>query len=236
VVRRRLKYIRDPLPATLLALTFVTGVVDAVSFLGLGRVFSANQTGNVVFLGFAWAGASGLSATASIVSLLAFAAGAAVGGRLARRQEGRRHRWVVGALFGEAAMVIAATAAAVGVDAGPANARRDVIIALLALGMGLRNATVRRLGVPDLTTTVLTMTITGLSADRPRGEGREAATSRRAASILAMFVGALAGAALVVRGHMLLALILLSTVLLLIAAAYAAYHPPASVIGPPRTG
>ena len=118
-------------------------------------------------------------------------------------------------------MVIAATAAAVGVDAGPANARRDVIIALLALGMGLRNATVRRLGVPDLTTTVLTMTITGLSADRPRGEGREAATSRRAGSILAMLVGALAGAALVVRGHMLLTLILLSAVLLLIAAAYA---------------
>jgi uncharacterized membrane protein YoaK (UPF0700 family) len=73
-----LRHIRDPLPATLLALTFVTGVVDAVSFLGLGRVFSANQTGNVVFLGFAWAGASGLSATASIVSLLAFAVGAAV--------------------------------------------------------------------------------------------------------------------------------------------------------------
>jgi uncharacterized membrane protein YoaK (UPF0700 family) len=70
-----LRHIRDPLPATLLALTVVTGVVDAVSYLGLGRVFTANQTGNVVFLGFAWAGAPGLSATASIVSLLAFGVG-----------------------------------------------------------------------------------------------------------------------------------------------------------------
>lgn len=227
--------IRDPLPATLLALTVVTGVLDAVSYLGLGRVFTANQTGNVVFLGFAWAGAPGLSATASIVSLVAFAVGAAVAGRLARRHEGHRKGWVVGALCGEAVLVIAATLAAVGVDAGPASARRDLVIALLALGMGVRNATVGKLGAPDLTTTVLTMTITGLSADRPHGEGRGVATSRRAGSIVAMLAGALVGAALVVRGHMLLTLILLSAVLLLLAAAYAAYRPPEPGVTPART-
>src|ERR1700742_1236078 len=73
---------KDSLPATLLALTLVTGVVDAVSFLGLGRVFTANMTGNVVLLGFAVAGAPGLSISRSLVSLAAFLAGAAIGGRL----------------------------------------------------------------------------------------------------------------------------------------------------------
>ena len=49
------------LPAVLFTLTMVTGIVDAASFLGLGHIFTANMTGNVVFLGFAAAGAPGLS-------------------------------------------------------------------------------------------------------------------------------------------------------------------------------
>ena len=46
----------DPLPRVLIVLTVTTGLVDAVSVLGLGRVFTANMPGNVVFLGFAMAG------------------------------------------------------------------------------------------------------------------------------------------------------------------------------------
>jgi uncharacterized membrane protein YoaK (UPF0700 family) len=65
-----------PLPPVLLVLTVVTGLVDAVSYLKLGHVFVANMTGNVVFLGFAIAGASGLSAAASIVALATFLLGA----------------------------------------------------------------------------------------------------------------------------------------------------------------
>ena len=48
----------DPLPWVLVVLTVTTGLVDAVSVLGLGRVFTANVTGNVVFLGFAAAGSA----------------------------------------------------------------------------------------------------------------------------------------------------------------------------------
>src|SRR5260370_42635400 len=70
---------------SLLALTFVTGLVDAVSVLGLGRVFMANMTGNVVFLGFAAAGAPGLSFLRSSAALAAFFLGAVIGGRLAAR-------------------------------------------------------------------------------------------------------------------------------------------------------
>ena len=72
----------------------------------------------------------------------------------------------------------------------------DLVIALLALAMGFRNATVRRLGVPDLTTTVLTMTLTGLAADSPVAGGSGKGSVRRVAAVLAMLAGALAGALL----------------------------------------
>src|SRR5216110_3448227 len=78
---------QGPLPPLLLTLTVVTGVVDAVSFLGLGRVFVANMTGNVVFFGFAAAGETTLSVLASLTAVLAFLAGALAGGRLARRED-----------------------------------------------------------------------------------------------------------------------------------------------------
>src|SRR6201989_430250 len=74
-----------PLPALLLVLTVLTGVVDAVSILSLGRVFVANMTGNVVFVGFALAGASGFSLSASLSALGGFLVGAAAGGALSER-------------------------------------------------------------------------------------------------------------------------------------------------------
>jgi uncharacterized membrane protein YoaK (UPF0700 family) len=74
-----------PLPALLVTLTVVTGVVDAVSYLALGHVFVANMTGNVVFVGFALAGAPGLSAPAALAALGAFLLGALAGGRIAVR-------------------------------------------------------------------------------------------------------------------------------------------------------
>ena len=66
----------DLLVPTLLLLTATTGLVDAVAFLGLGRVFTANMTGNVVFLAFAIAGVKGLSISVSVLALVCFLAGA----------------------------------------------------------------------------------------------------------------------------------------------------------------
>src|ERR1700721_299684 len=74
-----------PLPGLLLALTVVTGAVDAVSILRLGRVFVANMTGNVVFAGFAVVGAPGFALGSSLIALAGFLLGAAFGGRLAIR-------------------------------------------------------------------------------------------------------------------------------------------------------
>jgi len=74
---------------------------------------------------------------------------------------------------------------------------RYVDIALLAFAMGVRNATARRLAVPDLTTTVLTLTLTGLAADAAFKGGEPAtAVYRRVAAVAAMLIGAIAGAAL----------------------------------------
>src|SRR5580704_17031680 len=78
------------LPPLLVALTGVTGLVDAFSYLVLGHVFVANMTGNVVFLAFALAGTGGFSALASIVAIAGFAAAALVAGRLGRRLDGQR--------------------------------------------------------------------------------------------------------------------------------------------------
>ena len=69
-----------PLPELLLTLTLVTGLVDAVSILALGRVFVANMTGNVVFAGFAITGAPGFSLGASLFALGGFLVGAASAG------------------------------------------------------------------------------------------------------------------------------------------------------------
>jgi uncharacterized membrane protein YoaK (UPF0700 family) len=184
---------------TLLALTFTTGLVDAVSFLGLGRVFTANMTGNVVLLGFGLAGVGGLPVLAPVASLAAFATGAAGAGLVLRRGGGDGRdaaAWALaGALLGESLLVAVAAVVAASTDVRPGTVTAGVVIALLALAMGMRNAIVRRLAVAELTTTVLTMTVTGLAAD-----GLGAAPGihgRRLTALGAMLAGAFAGALLV---------------------------------------
>jgi uncharacterized membrane protein YoaK (UPF0700 family) len=192
---------KDRLPFALVALTFATGLVDAVSFLGLGRIFTANMTGNIVILGFAVAGVPGLSFARSFTSLLAFLAGAALGGRLALRLAAERWRWLLAVGLTEGSLLFAAAFVSAGFDivtSTPSN-RLYLIIILTALAMGLRNATVRRLAVPDLTTTVLTLTVTGLAADSSLAGGNNPRLGRRIVSVVSMFGGAAVGALLLTR-------------------------------------
>ncbi|MGW3560917.1 YoaK family protein [Streptomyces sp. NPDC000963] len=170
----------------LLALTFLSGLVDAASFLGLGRVFVANMTGNVVFLGFALSGVAQLSAPASAVALACFLTGAAAGGAWRRGAEPER---LFAPLVAFQALLVALALAAQGAGWG-----RYAVLVPLACGMGLQNAVVHRLGVPDLTTTVMTRTLTGLAADRPGP-----ATVRRGVSVATLAAGALAGGLLYTR-------------------------------------
>ena len=96
----------------------------------------------------------------------------------------------------EIGLLLAPRSSAATADVQPSTFSGDAVIAMLALAMGVRNATVRRLAVPDLTTTVLTMTLTGLAADSRLAGGSGKGSVRRIAAVLAMLAGALAGALL----------------------------------------
>lgn len=216
-----------PLLPALFAMTFVTGVVDAVSYLGLGHVFTANMTGNVVLLGFAVAGTSGFSIGLSLTALLGFMAGAVAGGRLGLRRGEDRHRWLLVAIAIELGFTAAATLISIGVHPDDRALATYATIVVLAVGMGLRNATVRRLAVPDMTTTVLTMTITGLAAESAPGSGERRRTVRRVGSIALMGLGALVGA-LLVRTSVAAALALAVAALLATAAVHLAQRPAAA--------
>ena len=180
-----------PLPELLLAMTVVTGLVDAFSYLSLGHVFVANMTGNVVFLGFGLAGAGGIAVNASLVAIAAFALGAAVGGRWALPRRPHRGRLLAATAAVEAGLVV--TAAVIAGTAGvKGSALPLTLVSLLAVAMGGQNAIARRLAVPDRTTTVLTLTVTGLVADATSWSVR----LRRLVPIVAMLGGALAGGVL----------------------------------------
>ncbi len=195
-LKRGAASVRHPLARALLVLTFTTGVVDAVSYLALGRVFTANMTGNIVLLGFGIAGSGGLPVVAPIISLVAFLIGAGTGGGLVKRNVQRHPALVTRSLGIEVALIAVAAVVAAATTVHPGNAAAYVLIALMAFAMGVRNAVVKSIGVPDLTTTVLTMTLTGLAAEsRPAG-GSGKGTVRRLAAVLAMLVGALCGALL----------------------------------------
>lgn len=209
-----------PLPPLLVALTVVSGLVDAFSYLTLGHVFVANMTGNVVFVAFGIVGAAGFSTVASFVALAAFAAGGVVGGRIAHRRAAHRGRLLAGAVAVQCAFVVVAFVVAELAGQPYSAAVRYPLIALLGVAMGVQNAAARAVAVPDLTTTVLTMTITGMSADsRPAG-GTDARLGRRALSTLSLFAGALIGA--VIALHASAPLPLLPTVVILVATAVAA--------------
>jgi len=188
--------LRHPLARALLALTFTTGLVDAVSYLALGRVFTANMTGNVVLLGFGIAGSGGLPVVAPLVSLGAFLVGAGAGGLLVRRLAQRHPRLVASGLAIETCLLAIAAVVAAITTVHPGDASAYALIVLMASAMGVRNAVVRSIAVPDLTTTVLTMTLTGFAAESRLAGGSGKGSLRRLAAVLAMLVGAVAGALL----------------------------------------
>ena len=186
-----------PLPALLLVLTMVTGLVDAVSYLSLGHVFVANMTGNVVFLGFAVADAQDFSIPASLLAIAGFLAGALAGGRLGSSAGQHRGRLLAIATYIQIALLGAALIVSAVALAPEGKLVRYALIALLALAMGLQNAIARRLGVPDLTTTVLTLTLTGIAADSTLAGGTNPNPGRRLVATATMFLGAAIGAVLV---------------------------------------
>jgi uncharacterized membrane protein YoaK (UPF0700 family) len=179
---------------TLLALTFVTGIVDAVAFLGLGQVFAAMQTGNVIFLGFGFAGAAEASLAAPSIALLAFLAGDGVAALISVKSPSRPRRIVVSRTLETLLIALAALVAALAtVESGEAVAY--CLIAMLSLAMGVRSTIVRQAS-PNLATTVLNLTPTGIGpqASSILASGHD--LGERAAALLAIVAGAATGALL----------------------------------------
>jgi uncharacterized membrane protein YoaK (UPF0700 family) len=196
------------LHSSLALLTFVTGLVDAVGYLALGHVFTANMTGNVVLLGFAAAHTPGLSVVRSMTALVFAFVGGICAGRLEGmyRPKGRR-AWL--AVVGSVETLLLVVAALVALRYSSLESLSSsavlVLIGLTALSMGIRNGTVRHLGVADITTTVLTLTVAGLSSESSLGGGRNPRWGRRVTAIIAMLLGAFVGALLL---HISLAAVL----------------------------
>jgi uncharacterized membrane protein YoaK (UPF0700 family) len=185
-----------PLPALLLALTVLAGVVDATSILRLGNVFVATMTGNLVFIGLGAAGAKGFAVGTSALALGGFVIGVLIGGRACEAASSHRGLALRNVLAVK--LFLASVVTVISVLTGPRfpTGARDAMVVLLAMSMGDQLAAIRFLKVPDLLTVVLTMTITGVLTERKRG-WHDPAMVRRGLCLVAFAIGAPSGALLV---------------------------------------
>jgi len=183
---------------SLLLLTVSTGVIDAVSYLALDRVFTGNMTGNVLFIGFGLVGVADIPLLNNAIALLAFVIGAVSCSRVLR---GHRHEsrlptanLVMLLLVAVLSCAVALVWWAVGDLSEPALL---VVTAVLAIVMGAQAIAVRSAGVADVTTIVVTSTLANLAADSHLAGGTGERAWRRLGAVVAMGLGAVIGAVLV---------------------------------------
>ena len=146
----------------LLVLTWAAGAIDAIGYLALGQVFTANMTGNTVLLGLHLGREQGAAALRALVALLGFGAGLVIGALIVERTRGKGP-WppaVTWAFALEAALLAAFAAGLFATEpAGTMSATQGLIV-LSAIAMGVQSAAVRRLNVPGIATTFVTGTLT----------------------------------------------------------------------------
>lgn len=179
----------------MLALTFGTGVVDAAGYLGLDRVFVGNMTGNIVILGMGAVGVDGLPVTGPLLALGAFVAGAAVTGTALREQPSGWSPRITSSLACGAAL-LALCAALTPAIQFLGKGLEVFIAAASAAAMGTQAVVARKVDVKDITTVVVTSTLTLFAADLAAKPARAALLNRRVAAIAAIISGAGAGALL----------------------------------------
>ncbi|MGC9544177.1 YoaK family protein [Streptomyces sp. UG1] len=215
----------DPLPKALTVVTAVTGIVDAVAFLGLGQVFTAFMTGNILFLGFAVAGGEGLTPMGSLTALAGFVGGVVAGSRLGAATAARLRRWLLTSAVIASALLVAAALAAIGLRSvtGHLVARHYVVIALTALAIGVRSATMWRLGAVLNTTLVTGTLVTWIRHSAVGGGTPDAAQPYRVAGLVAVFTGAVLGT-LLLKVSLTAALLVAAAGVLAAIGAYVA-HP-----------
>jgi uncharacterized membrane protein YoaK (UPF0700 family) len=178
----------------LIALTVSSGAVDAISYFGLGKIFSAFMTGNLVFLGFGIANTGGPALLPVILALAAFSVGAYLGTRITlSSQESSLWPRRVSVALGLTAIAEAGFLAVWMATAGqPSAGIANVLLVLFALAMGLQTAAVRSLGVQGVFTTAATFTLVAFAGDfagsRPKAE-----VPRLAGVLVGLIAGAVAG-------------------------------------------
>ena len=178
----------------MLILTFSTGVIDAVGYLGLDRVFTGNMTGNVVLLGMAFAGGADLPILRPALALVFFMVGAALAGRVLRKGpegwSGRTSSKFLTVTVGLTALAVFVAL----VDVTAEESLGSITTSVLATVMGVQAATAKRLKVAEITTVVVTSTITGLASDSRLAGGKSPFWARRASAIALIMAGAVVGA------------------------------------------
>ncbi|MDT5283228.1 MAG: hypothetical protein QOJ20_4423 [Mycobacterium sp.] len=179
----------------LIALTVASGAVDAISYFGLGKIFSAFMTGNIVFLGFGIAELEGPDVVPVVFALSMFAVGSYLGLRITARWTQGHGLWPRSASFvlvfvaiAEAGFLAVWSAAA----GRPSPSITDVLIALFSIAMGLQTAAVRSLGVLGVFTTAATFTLVAF-AGTFAGSRSRSEIPRLAGVLVGLVAGAVAG-------------------------------------------
>ena len=185
------------------ALAVSSGAVDAISFLALGKVFSAFMTGNIAFLGLRVAGASAPGGVAIVVSMAAFAVGVYLSTRIVKPSEGtgmwpQRVTVALGVSLIAHAVFLAVWFASNG---QPSIEVAHVLLGSWGLAMGMQSAAVRTLHVEGVFTTAATATIILLVGDMTNWPATVAERRRLASVLVSLFVGATAGGLLLVHAH-----------------------------------
>jgi uncharacterized membrane protein YoaK (UPF0700 family) len=184
--------------ALLAGLTFASGAVDAIAFLGLDKVFSAFMTGNLVFLGFGIAGAHGPDFPRVAAALAAFAAGVVIAARVVKPTRGSAV-WPKRVSIALGVAVLAQTGFLAGwllTSGRPSTRAGDLLIAFSALALGVQSGAVMSLDVKGVFTTAATATLIVLMSDEAGWSESRSERRRLAAVLVALASGATAGAAL----------------------------------------
>jgi uncharacterized membrane protein YoaK (UPF0700 family) len=214
----------------LMAMTFSSGAIDGICFLGLGKIFTAFMTGNLVFAGLGVAGAGESDLSRALIALGAFAAGIFAATRIVEASRGSAvwPRRVTAALGVVLALQATFLALWVATSGRPGSGSGDLLTAIMSLAMGLQSGAILALGVRGVFTTAATATAMFLFRDVAARSGSRAAEGARLAGVLgALVAGATAGGLLLLHARTYAPVLPLVTTAMVIASASIALSPKA---------
>ncbi|WP_422758513.1 YoaK family protein [Paenarthrobacter sp. C1] len=180
----------------LMGLTFGTGIVDAIGYLALNHVFIGNMTGNIVILGMALVGADKLPVLGPLLAMLCFSLGASAAGVALRSKPSIWPGSATVLLLLAGALVLSMGALSL-VLRDPDSSAQLVMSSVSAWAMGMQAYVARKLAIRDVTTVVVTSTLTAFAGELFIRPSMKSLLNRRAAAILAMLLGAAVGALMV---------------------------------------